>query len=158
MPADQTIAHQTDAYGGGLRLPPYGQLLARQLVRDSDPKAVPTVERHFLRDVISHALRAIPVDEAWYLQAYPDVRAAIEAGNVPSAGEHYRRFGYFEHRMPRHIIVDEAWYLEVHQDVREAVRRRVYASGQAHFDAAGFREGRLPRAGFDFTNFGSTRA
>lgn len=158
MPADQTSSPAARTYGAELHLPPYGQLLARQLVRDADPKAVPTVERHFLRDLISHALRAIPVDEAWYLQAYPDVKAAIQAGNVPSAGEHYRRFGYFEHRMPRRITVDEAWYLEAHPDVREAVRRRVYASGQAHFDAAGFREGRLPRAGFDFANFGARNA
>ena len=39
-------------------------------------------------------------DEAWYLERYPDVRAAIQAELIPSGREHYRRHGRGEGRKP----------------------------------------------------------
>jgi hypothetical protein len=38
--------------------------------------------------------------EAAYLAANPDVAAAVQAGVIPSATEHYQRFGQFEGRDP----------------------------------------------------------
>jgi hypothetical protein len=93
-------------------------------------------------------LQKINVDEAWYIQAYPDVRDAIQKGIVPDAKSHYYRFGYFEHRMPYQIVVDEPWYQAQYPDVRAAIVGRHFASGQAHFDLLGFREGRFPYANF----------
>jgi MoaA/NifB/PqqE/SkfB family radical SAM enzyme len=47
------------------------------------------------------ALLAKPVvDEIWYLQAYPDVRAAIENGTFQSGSHHYRVHGSTEGRLP----------------------------------------------------------
>jgi MoaA/NifB/PqqE/SkfB family radical SAM enzyme len=40
------------------------------------------------------------VDEIWYLQAYPDVRVAIENGAFQSASHHYRVHGSAEGRLP----------------------------------------------------------
>jgi hypothetical protein len=42
----------------------------------------------------------VGVDEEWYFQAYPDVRAAVEDGRFKSAPHHYRMHGFFEGRLP----------------------------------------------------------
>ena len=39
-------------------------------------------------------------DEQWYLERYPDVAEAIEAGKIPSALAHYQRHGSAEKREP----------------------------------------------------------
>ena len=98
---------------------------------------------------LARRLVDVPVDDAWYLATYPDIREAIATGAVSNAAHHYARFGYFEHRMPRNIVVDPVWYLEAHPDVREAIGKKVYNSAQEHYELAGFREGRLPYAGFN---------
>jgi len=106
------------------------------------------VNKHFLSDLLSTRLRQVHVDQAWYLSRYPDVAKAIESGTVADAAEHYRKFGYFEHRMPARIEVQEDWYLKEYADVGTAVRERVFPSAQAHFDLVGYAEGRLPFANF----------
>ncbi|MCW5713957.1 MAG: hypothetical protein KIT43_05530 [Bauldia sp.] len=106
------------------------------------------VNKHFLSDLLSTRLGDVHVDQAWYLSRYPDVAKAIETGTVADAAEHYRKFGYFEHRMPMRIEVQEDWYLKEYADVGTAVRERVFPSAQAHFDLVGYAEGRLPWAGF----------
>lgn len=106
------------------------------------------VNKHFLSDLLSTRLRQVHVDQAWYLSRYPDVAKAIESGTVADAAEHYRKFGYFEHRMPTRIEVQEDWYLNEYADVGTAVRERVFPSAQAHFDLVGYAEGRLPHANF----------
>jgi hypothetical protein len=42
----------------------------------------------------------IPFDEKWYLETYPDIAAAVESGEIPSAERHFRDIGYFEGRLP----------------------------------------------------------
>lgn len=106
------------------------------------------VNKHFVADMMGPQLARIFVDEAWYLGHYPDVAKAIETGAVADATEHYRRFGFFEHRMPIRIEVNEEWYLKEYPDVAAAVKERVFPSAQAHFDIAGYAEGRLPQPGF----------
>lgn len=70
-------------------------------------------------------------DEAWYLEAYPDV-----AGVDPLA--HFSSIGWTEERRP-HPLFDTGWYLTNYPDVD--------ASGLnplVHYLATGWREGRLP--------------
>lgn len=43
---------------------------------------------------------SLSFDEPWYLQAYPDVGKAIGDGRLPSAREHYLKFGTTEGRLP----------------------------------------------------------
>jgi hypothetical protein len=92
------------------------------------------------------ALQFIPVDEEWYLSAYPDVVAEIESKNIASASDHFRRAGYLEGRFPIRPVVDEAWYLKMYPDVREAIARGVVVDAQSHFVSSGYQEGRMPCA------------
>jgi hypothetical protein len=132
-----------------LQLPLYGTLLGRKLVVPSARTGYVAVDQFLFFELMARRLAAVPVDEVWYLETYPDIKDAIASGAVRSAKHHYARFGYFEHRMPRNIVVDNVWYLEAHPDVRDAIRQGVYVDGQEHYLMAGFREGRLPYAGFD---------
>ena len=51
--------------------------------------------------LVSQLLRHVDVDEAWYVAMNADIAAALEAGLLPSAAEHWRGQGYFENRAPR---------------------------------------------------------
>ncbi len=95
-------------------------------------------------EMLRHLLQGIEVDEAWYLQRYPDIADAIRQGIVSSARSHFVNDGYFEGRMPFPIRVDEAWYLQQNAGVADYVRRGLLESGQQHFDENGYNEGRLP--------------
>ena len=132
-----------------LQLPIYGSLLGRKMVVPSTRTGYVALDQFLFFELMARRLIDVPVDEAWYLTAYPDIKDAIAAGAVRSAKHHYARFGYFEHRMPRNIVVDPIWYLEAHPDVSEAINKKVYVSPQEHYEIAGFREGRLPYAGFN---------
>lgn len=46
------------------------------------------------------AAEETPFDEAWYLDAYPDVRDAVAAGVFESGRDHWLRFGKTEGRLP----------------------------------------------------------
>lgn len=132
-----------------LQLPIYGSLLGRKMVVPSTRTGYVALDQFLFFELMARRLIDVPVDEAWYLTTYPDIKDAIAAGAVRSATHHYARFGYFEHRMPRYIVVDPIWYLEAHPDVSEAINKKVYVSPQEHYEIAGFREGRLPYAGFN---------
>ena len=86
----------------------------------------------------------VEVDEAWYLEAYPDIADAIEKGVVKSARLHFVNDGYFEGRLPFPIQVDERYYLANNAGVADYVRKGMLTSGQQHFEENGYKEGRLP--------------
>lgn len=132
-----------------LQLPIYGSLLGRKMVVPSTRTGYIAVDQFLFFELMARRLVDVPVDDAWYLATYPDIREAIATGAVSNAAHHYARFGYFEHRMPRNIVVDPVWYIEAHPDVGEAIARKIYNSAQHHYEIAGFREGRLPYAGFN---------
>jgi hypothetical protein len=136
------------ATGGLVTLPAFGSLLVDKRLVPSTTSRYLAVEQHLFYDLMLPHVARIPFDEVWYLEAYPDVREAIASGVVGGARQHYARYGYYEHRLPRRIVVDEAWYLETNKDVRDAVARGAFPSGQEHFMIVGFREGRLPYPGF----------
>ena len=46
-------------------------------------------------------LSEVEFDESFYMATYPDVRAAIEKGDVSSAYAHYKKYGFAEHRQAR---------------------------------------------------------
>jgi hypothetical protein len=95
-------------------------------------------------DVIRTLLQGIDVDEAWYLDQYPDVAEGIKKGVVTSAKDHFLTNGYFEGRLPFPIKVDEAWYLKQNPGVAEYIARGDLESAQQHFNDNGYREGRQP--------------
>lgn len=130
---------------------PLSAMINRRLVLPSTKDDYLIVEKAYLYDLLSIKTRQIYVDFDWYTEKYPDVLSAIKDGVIQDPGEHYARFGYYEHRMPYRIAVDEEWYLEQYPDVREAVGARVFDSGQVHFDERGYREGRMPYPNFSLT-------
>ncbi len=95
-------------------------------------------------NILRLLISGIVVNEAWYLQEYPDIGQAVKDGLVESARQHFIDDGYFEGRLPFPMNVDEGWYLEQNPDVAESVRKGVVSSGQQHFTEDGYREGRLP--------------
>ncbi len=132
-----------------MEIPTYASLINRKLVVPSSKKPFLAVDEHFVAQLLLPRLEKIQVDEAWYLDTYPDVHAAIKRGVVPTAKAHYCLYGYFEHRMPHRILVDEPWYLMEYPDVREGVvTAKHFASGQQHFELMGYKEGRYPYRGF----------
>ncbi|MBM1171278.1 hypothetical protein [Microvirga arabica] len=119
----------------------------RILILGQTSKYVAVATEH-LYALLRPDISRIRVDADWYLSKHPDVREAVERGEVSSAEEHYHTSGYFEHRMPYPIVVDERWYLEQYPDIQNAVSEGIFDSGQHHFDVAGYREGRYPFAQF----------
>jgi hypothetical protein len=99
-------------------------------------------------DRVAHAvkmlLRAVQVDEDWYLRQHPDVREAVAKGAFRSAKHHFTESGYFEGRKPARVFVDEEWYGRAYPDVSESVEFGELGSCQEHFDRYGESEGRLP--------------
>ena len=81
------------------------RLIAVSPVRE---RLVARVDYKVLLQMIRHLLVAVPVDEPWYQDHYPDVTAAIEDGRLRSAADHFARDGYFEGRWPFDMPVDES--------------------------------------------------
>lgn len=78
-------------------------------------------------------------DEKFYLEAYPDVEAAVRQGRVKSGCEHFTRNGRYEGRFPR---FNEASYLANNPDVAQAVRERRFKNGYDHWRTYGRYENR----------------
>jgi hypothetical protein len=89
------------------------------------------------------------VDEEWYLEVNPDVAAGIQRGEVSSATDHFRRWGFLEGRLPRPLAFDEKWYRNEYPDVDAAIRAGDFANGYTHFIQYGAAEGRQFRESND---------
>jgi hypothetical protein len=105
-----------------------------------------SITRHALFFIIRALLRAVPVDETWYREAYPTAAKKIARGVFADATAHFSAIGYLEGLWPFPIDVDEAWYLGRYPDVRQMIAGRRFESATAHFRAEGYREGRFPHA------------
>lgn len=126
----------------------FAALINKKLVVPSQKTSYLAVDRQFFADIFAQEIGAIHVDTEFYLAHSPDVAQAIERGEFTSAADHFRKVGFYEHRMPYAIEVDENWYLEHYPDIAQAVRAGVFQSGAAHFQQIGYREGRFPHAHF----------
>ena len=94
--------------------------------------------------VVRQFLLAVPIDEAWYRATYPDVDAAIVAGEYRSARQHFVAHGYFEGRRPFEPEIDEAYYTRRYADIAPSVASGAVASALDHFIRHGYDEGRTP--------------
>ncbi|NHN88817.1 glycosyltransferase [Acetobacter sp. LMG 1627] len=87
-------------------------------------------------------------DEAWYLQAHPDVAAAVEAGAFASGFDHYRSDGFIN-RSP-HWLFSETAYLARYPDLTRATLDRLgVINGYDHYLRYGDREFRSGHLFFD---------
>lgn len=57
------------------------------------------IEEARLREVLRRILPLVAFDEALYLRLYPDVKHAIETGDLTSARDHFVAHGFFEGRV-----------------------------------------------------------
>jgi hypothetical protein len=105
-----------------------------------------TIPTQLLKLLLQLALAANDFDEEAYLAANPDVRHAVERGEVESARLHYIGYGYFEGRKGGGAPVDAEWYLKRYPDVAAAIAQGHVASAHQHFDVVGAAEGRSPSA------------
>ena len=126
----------------------YAALINNKVTIISSTTPYFAVEQHFFYNLMEQYVGRIYVDEDWYLETYPDIRDAISAGAQVGAAEHFRRFGYYEHRMPYKIMVDETWYIEAYPDVKSGIDIGHFPTAQAHFELLGYKEGRFPYANF----------
>jgi hypothetical protein len=108
------------------------------------------IDSGLLREFMSSLLESIPVDEAWYRNAYPGVSQAVARGVFTDARQHFMRHGYFESRWPFKMYPDETWYLARYPDAKRDVDSGTYRSAREHFSRVGYRQGRLP-TGFWFS-------
>lgn len=113
-----------------------------QVVETAEEQMI-TVPMEAFYGLIGSLLAFVRVDEGWYVEAYPDIRIAVERGDLRSATEHYRTVGYFEGRLPFETSVNRTYYLGTYSDIREAYLAGEIPQLQQHFILHGYREGRL---------------
>jgi len=78
-------------------------------------------------------------DEAFYLQRYPDVRAAVERGNLTSGAAHFSVAGFAEGRQP--CYVDELWYSREYPLAAQEVGQGDFSNFVAHYCEVGQKRG-----------------
>jgi hypothetical protein len=125
-------------------LPPFEVLKAFLTISSVNGQLHVTCRHEDLLNMLRTFLSGIQVDEAWYLERYPDIATAIGQGLVQSPQTHFVNDGYFEGRIPFPIRVDERFYLARNPGIADCVRQGTLQSGQQHFDENGYAEGRLP--------------
>lgn len=96
-----------------------------------------------LRQVVAAAVSALPFDEEFYLSQYPDIKAAVEAGEITDPRSHFVQDGYFEGRFWANPNVDEKFYGTTYPDVAQAITQGVIGSGREHYLRTGAYEGRF---------------
>ena len=125
-------------------LPPFELLKAFLTISTVKGELMVSCTYENMVQLLRQMIIGVEVNEAWYLERYPDIAEAIEQGIVKSARLHFVNDGYFEGRMPFPIRIEERYYLAHNPGVSEYVRTGMLESGQQHFDENGYQEGRLP--------------
>ena len=105
-----------------------------------------TIPVDLFKFLLQTALAAGEFNEAGYLEANPDVAAALRSGSMTNAHLHYLSYGYFEGRKGAMPKVDEQWYLTTYPDVAAAIKSGHITSAAEHFEIIGAAEGRSPNA------------
>jgi len=129
-------------------VPPYEPLLkslnsSREQAEAAQEIKVPLP---LLKLLLQIALAQTDFNEDSYLVANPDVREAVERGEVESGLLHFIGYGYFEGRSGGMAIVDEDWYLKKYPDIVSGIKKGAISSAEQHFNLVGAGEGRSPNA------------
>ncbi len=97
-----------------------------------------TIDR--LLDVLA---RSIPVDQDFYFSKHPDIGQAWEAGEIPSAAQHFVEHGFYEGRIPSSVLIDEEDYLRRYPDIVDGLKAGNIESASEHWIRFGRFEGRV---------------
>lgn len=102
---------------------------------------------------MSSVTTQLPFVEEAYLIAFPDVRAAVEAGTYETGHAHYLAYGQNENRLEREEyatahtettnVFTERFYLFAFPDVADAVNAGTFPDGRVHYNRHGQYELRL---------------
>lgn len=112
-------------------------------VNDPDQK---TFGIRVLNQLISHIILQIGIDETRYLADYPDLKAAVDDGQIGSGAEHFATTGFFERRRALPANFDPEWYTRKYPDVAQYMAHGEDTTPADHFLDLGFNEWRLPCA------------
>jgi hypothetical protein len=82
-------------------------------------------------------------DEAFYCGKYPDVRASVTLGFIPSGRHHYEYHGIHEGREP--FGMDAAMYVRTYPIAALEIGQGDYISTHHHYVEAGFARGYMPK-------------
>jgi hypothetical protein len=104
------------------------------------------IDAKLLRRLIERAVMHLPFDPEFYKTTYPDIAAAVAAGQITDLHRHFVETGFFEGRLGAMPEVDEAHYCSLYRDVASAVKRGDIASATEHYIRSGAAEGRVPSA------------
>ena len=138
--ADDDIAARSLPHG---RVLLDGLVLTFERLRSSSKVAV---SLPLLRAIISVTVSKMPFDPTFYLETYPDIREAYEAGHITDLRTHFIDTGYFEGRFGTEPAFDEPFYRSTYPDVVEALTTSETNSFFDHYLRAGAFEGRHANA------------
>lgn len=126
--------------------PTFAQLSSILRIRSDilDTKRKVAISADMLKELITRALAGVDFDPDWYLETYPDIREAWEAGKIEDLKSHFINTGYFEGRLPNSRCFDENWYLNAYPDVREAITSGQVKTAFEHYCQNGQLEWRSP--------------
>jgi hypothetical protein len=111
-----------------------------------DGKARIAISAPLLKFLLEELIASLPFDEAYYLEANPDIAASFKDGNILDLHQHFVSAGYFEGRWGAEPQFDETFYLATYPDVAEGIASRKVKSAADHYRSPGASEGRLPSA------------
>jgi hypothetical protein len=128
--------------------PPLSTILEILKINHTDLSAKSvSVSAEGLKYLIVELLKQVEVDEAWYLEEYPDVRAATLSGDIPSAAAHFSVAGYFEGRRPYELQFDPCYYFKTYGDLDNVFDASDFDGLRNHYETKGYYEGRAGVAG-----------
>ena len=102
------------------------------------------IERDGFLELVRKLLAAVPVDETWYREHYPEAAEDLRSERVLSASDHYVRKGYFVGFLPFDVVVDDDWYIARYEHVRNGLAVGEAVSAKDHFMRIGYGEGCQP--------------
>lgn len=147
----QGFSQNGQSQGAGIRANNIVAMIIHQIYLENYPDILDVVAKgEFISSGFQHYLafgaaegRTLFDNEA-YMDRYPDVRTAVEAGAIPNAFAHYLVSGLVEGREnpTSSLHFDEEVYLLTNPDVASAVNAGTYSSGLEHYLFAGKKEGR----------------
>ena len=96
-----------------------------------------------LQGILSVAVAALPFDEEFYSETYPDIADAHQSGQITDLHMHFVQSGYFEGRLGAKPNFDAEFYRARYEDVTQAIKNGEFVSEWDHYIKAGAAEGRL---------------
>jgi hypothetical protein len=133
--------HQVDIPNGRVILDAIG--LTRERLNAGPGIKVP-VPASLLKELLVMAASSQPFDEDFYLDTYPDIRKAMDEGQISSARTHFVEQGFLEGRFGSKPDVDEGHYKLTYPDVAAAINAGSVSSALEHYIRAGAFESRNP--------------